>query len=51
MKNKLIKFLIIFSILSINVSNAEQFKFETSKIDILDEGNFIIAEKVESIFC
>ncbi len=44
MKNNLLKFLIIFSILS-NVSFADQFIFETSKIDILDEGNFIIAEK------
>ena len=31
-----------------NISFAEQFIFETSKIDILEEGNLIIAEKGEA---
>ncbi len=50
MKNNFIKFLIIF-IMICKSSLADQFLFETSKIDILEEGNLIIAEegKVKSI--
>ena len=44
MKNNLFKFFIIFSMVC-NISFADQFIFETSKVDILEEGNFIIAGK------
>ena len=44
MKNNFFKFLIIFLIIC-KSSLADQFLFETSKIDILEEGNLIIAEE------
>ena len=42
MKNKLFKFSLFFLIIC-NISLADQFSFETSKIEILNEGNLIIA--------
>ena len=42
MKNKFITFLLIFFIVS-NLSKASEFKFMTSEIKILDEGNYIEA--------
>ncbi len=50
MKNNFFKFFIIF-VLICKSSFADQFLFETSKIEILEEGNLIIAEegKVKSI--
>ena len=43
MKNKLLK-LILLSIFICNISLAEQYRFETSEIEIIDEGNLINAK-------
>ncbi len=43
MKNKIIKFFLLFLIVC-NISFAEQFKFETSEIEIVDNGKFIYAK-------
>ena len=43
MKNKIIKFFLLFLIIC-NISFAEQFKFETSEIEIVENGKFIYAK-------
>ena len=43
MKNKFLKSFLIFLFIC-NTSLAEQFKFETSKIEILENGNLTYAE-------
>ena len=50
MKNKLLKFFLL-SIFVCNISLAEQYKFETSEIEIINDGNLINAKngKVFSI--
>ena len=44
MKNNFFKFFLSI-LLVCNISIADQFVFETSKIEILEDGNLIIAEK------
>ncbi len=44
MRNNILKFLILF-LIGCTSSFADQFIFETSKIDILKDGNLIVAEK------
>ena len=44
MKNNFLKFFIFFLMFG-NIALADQFIFETSTIDILDNGNLIVAEK------
>ena len=47
MKSKISKFiyLIVFSLLSFNVNSSEQFSFDVTQIDILENGNKFIGNK------
>ncbi|MDC3186405.1 hypothetical protein OA962_00295 [Candidatus Pelagibacter sp.] len=47
MKSKICKFiyLIIFSLLSLNVNSSEQFSFDVTQIDIIENGNKFIGNK------
>ena len=48
MKNKLLIFILFYSLLS-NISFAEQFIFETSQIEIVDNGNIVNATDGKAI--
>ena len=48
MKNKIKKFLLIFFVFQ-SVSLANEFNFETKKIEILNEGNLIVAGEGKAI--
>ena len=50
MKNKFILILFFLLISFNNLLFAQEFIFETSKINVLDDGNTIIAEKGSAIF-
>ena len=51
MKNNFYKFFIYFIlfIIFINNSNAEQFKFNITEIEIAENGNLIIGSKMEKL--
>ena len=48
MKNKLLKFFLLY-LLICNISYAEQFKFETSEIEIIENGKIIYAKNGKAI--
>ena len=48
MKNKLLKLILLF-IFICNISLAEQYRFETSEIEIINEGNFINAKNGKAV--
>ena len=48
MKNKLLKHILLY-IFICNISFAEQYRFETSEIEIINEGNVIYAKNGKAV--